>query len=419
MTSYEIVKTLELSNMPNSALAKDLLERLRLATAPVVAKHKWRVPLLKEFYPQNRSLLGLNVNRGASIMIRLRDGQDQFSFLPWHCLLGTLVHELTHNEIGEHSASFYTMMEKLYDEVESSSGSTGSLWGPALPPKKYSFDGNFVKIGGGQLAKSKGLAKDNVKQLAAEAALSRINPIQSRPKPSGEQEVPLTAKERKERFLAAEQKRRSQTQGEQGCSVVKQPSPPSLLNSTTQTVNSVILPIRDMDWTCLVCTETNSITQSSLHGHISASSSSSSVSTVPTSKLFCAWCGCVYGSTLEDADTTEASKGDRSKSTPLMCDRHSSSGRSNSARQLSPGVTFSLQGLCRRTLYEVRGCACCTAEEASASPVLRAPILSLIQEHQAAGGEEGGAAHKKTKRVVVGGVESKIPDGAEVVNLLD
>jgi hypothetical protein len=117
-TQYKIVQTVALKTMPNPALARELLERLVLVTAKVVEKRRWRVPVLKEFYPKNKGLLGLNVNRGQSIMIRLREGSDQFSFLPWHSVLGTLVHELTHNVVGEHSAEFYEMMDKVYDEVE-------------------------------------------------------------------------------------------------------------------------------------------------------------------------------------------------------------------------------------------------------------------------------------------------------------
>lgn len=39
-------------------------------------------------------------------------------FLPFEHILGTLVHEMTHNKIGPHSAAFYQLMEELYTEVE-------------------------------------------------------------------------------------------------------------------------------------------------------------------------------------------------------------------------------------------------------------------------------------------------------------
>ncbi|KAJ1441082.1 WLM domain-containing protein, partial [Ochromonadaceae sp. CCMP2298] len=117
-SQYVIVKRVAMATMPNPALARELLEKLVHVTAKVVAARRWRVPVLKEFYPKNRGLLGLNVNAGQTIMIRLREAHDEFSFLPWHSVLGTLVHELTHNVVGEHSAEFYELMDKVYDEVD-------------------------------------------------------------------------------------------------------------------------------------------------------------------------------------------------------------------------------------------------------------------------------------------------------------
>lgn len=35
-------------------------------------KRRWRVGKLAEFFPDNGGLLGLNVNRGQKILIRLR-----------------------------------------------------------------------------------------------------------------------------------------------------------------------------------------------------------------------------------------------------------------------------------------------------------------------------------------------------------
>ena len=51
-------------------------------------------------------------------MVRLRSPHDKTSFLPWHDVLGTLVHELTHMKIGAHSAEFYALLDELYTEVE-------------------------------------------------------------------------------------------------------------------------------------------------------------------------------------------------------------------------------------------------------------------------------------------------------------
>jgi hypothetical protein len=230
MSQYRIVKTAELTNRPNPSFAKDLLERLVAATAKVVENRKWKVPILKEFYPSNKSLLGLNVNRGQSIMIRLRSGNDEFEFLPWHSVLGTLVHELTHIVVGEHSAEFYKTMEIIYDEVEASS-STYTTWGSSsssASAKSY-LVGSSSKVGGGVLAKQTGIPADSVRRLAAEAAIIREQTSGVRLGPSGGiklgtkvggldgldmVEVALTKEQRKERFMAA-QRERARTAREQ------------------------------------------------------------------------------------------------------------------------------------------------------------------------------------------------------------
>lgn len=318
MTEYKIVKTVELAGMPNPALAKDLLERLRLTTAKVVENRKWRVPVLKEFYPKNRSLLGLNVNRGKSIMIRLREGHDQMTFLPWESVLGTLVHELTHNEIGEHSAEFYKTMEKIYDEVDATSSSMGSLWGPRIPAPKYMFDGKSAKVGGGTLAKTVGVDSSNVRQLAAEAAMRRLGQINSSAQVLGGIGSG-SAKSRKELFLEAEERRRSDERlGGQGCSVVKAPLPCNGASRVTVVAGEADAQLREdlgpaeWRWVCQVCTEENTsqgVSRVNPIQRAGSSKSSSSSSTVGmegysavclnSSDAQCGWCGCAYGSSLQ------------------------------------------------------------------------------------------------------------------------
>ena len=300
MSEYRIVKTVELSGMPNPALAKDLLERLRLVTAKVVENRKWRVPVLKEFYPQNRSLLGLNVNRGKSIMIRLREGHDQMTFLPWESVLGTLVHELTHNEIGEHSAAFYSMMEKVYDEVDATSSSGGSLWGPKVAPTpKYQFDGKSSKVGGGSLAKNAGIAKDDVRQLAAEAALRRMGQQSNSSGQIVGGKLPASTKTRKELFLEAEERRRQlEAGGQSGCSLTSSQQPTGQKMNGSSAVHTSSGPSTgtgtssEWRWVCEVCTEEN-VNKVGRSPAVTSSSAGGGKSDV-----VCGWCGCMYGSSL-------------------------------------------------------------------------------------------------------------------------
>ena len=56
---------------------------------------------------------GLNINRGAEVKLRLREFDSTDKFLPYEAIVGTMLHELCHNDIGPHNAQFY----KLLDEI--------------------------------------------------------------------------------------------------------------------------------------------------------------------------------------------------------------------------------------------------------------------------------------------------------------
>ena len=112
----------------------------------------------------------MNVNRGASILIRLRPPNDETIFLPWESLLGTMIHELTHMAIGPHSAEFYKLMDQLYDEVENDAGSKGT--------EKYGatgamFMGNYKTLGGKEPFNSSGKVAGVSRDVVAAAAIKR------------------------------------------------------------------------------------------------------------------------------------------------------------------------------------------------------------------------------------------------------
>jgi hypothetical protein len=56
-------------------------------------KRGWRVGVLSEFVPEQANLLGLNINRGEQIQVRLRYAADLNQFLPFDQVLDTLLHE--------------------------------------------------------------------------------------------------------------------------------------------------------------------------------------------------------------------------------------------------------------------------------------------------------------------------------------
>ncbi|KAG0690735.1 hypothetical protein C6P40_001680 [Pichia californica] len=78
--------------------------------------YNFKIGLLCEMYPKDRCLLGLNVNRGQKICLRLRSPTDSKWFLERDEIVGTMLHELTHNWHGPHDAKFYKVLDELKDK---------------------------------------------------------------------------------------------------------------------------------------------------------------------------------------------------------------------------------------------------------------------------------------------------------------
>lgn len=101
---------------PTEQKSKKILENLSILATQICALRKWNVGSIEEFYPTTEGILGLNTNRGERIDIRLRNGNNEY--LEWNDLVGTLCHELTHNEVWDHSTRFYEMMNSVHDQIE-------------------------------------------------------------------------------------------------------------------------------------------------------------------------------------------------------------------------------------------------------------------------------------------------------------
>ena len=85
--------------------------------------------MLVEFLPKNPSLLGININGGAAIKVRLRPNNDPSRFLDYDDVLGagsrhivtshltsssgTLLHELAHIVRAPHDTLFYSTLKTL------------------------------------------------------------------------------------------------------------------------------------------------------------------------------------------------------------------------------------------------------------------------------------------------------------------
>ncbi|GAA6054147.1 hypothetical protein JCM3770_003219 [Rhodotorula araucariae] len=108
-----------LKSQPRADEALELLRKIHALVKPIMKKHGWYLPVLSEFFPSNANLLGINVNSGAKICIRLRPAHDPASFLPLEdSLIGTMLHELTHNVRGPHDDVFFKQLDALQDEFD-------------------------------------------------------------------------------------------------------------------------------------------------------------------------------------------------------------------------------------------------------------------------------------------------------------
>ncbi|KAI5958312.1 hypothetical protein KGF57_002667 [Candida theae] len=109
-----------LMRYPDRDYANSLLHDAVKQLAPLIHEYNFKVGLVCEMFPKSENLLGLNVNKGQKIMLRLRYHHNERSFLPMSDILGTFLHELTHNVHGKHDKNFYdylAKLEKRFDEI--------------------------------------------------------------------------------------------------------------------------------------------------------------------------------------------------------------------------------------------------------------------------------------------------------------
>ena len=124
---------------PRAPEALLTLRKIASLVKPLMRQRNWRVSVLCEFYPEQSNLLGLNVNRGQKICLRLRYPGDERQFLPVDEVVDTMLHELCHNVHGPHDEQFHALWNQLRDEHE------------ALVRKGYTgegFLGDGRKLGG-------------------------------------------------------------------------------------------------------------------------------------------------------------------------------------------------------------------------------------------------------------------------------
>ncbi|KKK19736.1 hypothetical protein P175DRAFT_0522442 [Aspergillus ochraceoroseus IBT 24754] len=101
---------------PRESEALLILRKIASLVKPIMRRRSWKVGTLCEFYPQQQNLLGLNVNAGQKICLRLRYPGDQGQFLPLEQVVDTMLHELCHIVHGPHNQQFHALWNQLRDE---------------------------------------------------------------------------------------------------------------------------------------------------------------------------------------------------------------------------------------------------------------------------------------------------------------
>ena len=99
-----------------AAEALHALQNIASIVKPIMRQRNWVVGTLCEFYPEENNLLGLNINRGQKICLRLRHAGDGNQFLPLEQVVDTMLHELSHIVHGPHNADFQALWDQLRDE---------------------------------------------------------------------------------------------------------------------------------------------------------------------------------------------------------------------------------------------------------------------------------------------------------------
>ena len=96
---------------PSPEHCLQMLYGLSHRVSKLMQQHNLKIGVLQEFFPKDDNLLGLNVNHGQKVLLRLRRNNDPHMLLDEDMVLDTLLHELCHNSIGPHNDAFHKLWE--------------------------------------------------------------------------------------------------------------------------------------------------------------------------------------------------------------------------------------------------------------------------------------------------------------------
>ncbi|VUC20917.1 unnamed protein product [Clonostachys rosea] len=107
-----------LSDFPRADSALHTLKKVASMVKPIMRARGWKVKQLVEFYPEQQNLLGLNINKGQKVCLRLRYPGDRDQFMPFESVVDTMLHELCHIVHGPHDDKFHALWDQLRQEQE-------------------------------------------------------------------------------------------------------------------------------------------------------------------------------------------------------------------------------------------------------------------------------------------------------------
>ncbi len=97
---------------------KQMMEICIGAVKDIMMRKKWRIIHLSEFIPKSPRLLGVNTNHGLDVRIRFRASKNSLRIFSLQDVLGTLLHELVHNDISPHDKKFYALLKTITNDCE-------------------------------------------------------------------------------------------------------------------------------------------------------------------------------------------------------------------------------------------------------------------------------------------------------------
>ncbi|KAI0260238.1 WLM domain-containing protein [Gloeopeniophorella convolvens] len=109
--SYEHLK-----GLPRADQALPFLQKIASRVKPIMRKHGWKLPVLAEFFPDDPHLVGMHINMGQKILLRLRPAWAPDTFYAEEDVVHVMLHELTHNVHGPHDQTFYKFLSGLEEE---------------------------------------------------------------------------------------------------------------------------------------------------------------------------------------------------------------------------------------------------------------------------------------------------------------